>query len=86
LCGGRMPQPDHMTTGATMEFEIRRVFVPECDQANAINAADCLRCAAVHGQQTIDWKAVNLAIVQRWPKGLSYIETRAWRLLKEKPH
>lgn len=78
-----------------MALTIEQVFSPDCCQSNAINAAaskecnrdlmaefyaDCLRAAGEHGVDSIDWKAVNTAILARWPKGLKYIKEKAWKM------
>lgn len=76
------------------EFIIEELFFPACNFSNAMNAvadkevtrddmaefyADCLRAGAEHGHDKIDWKALNLAIMKRWPKGLKYIKEKAWK-------
>ena len=73
---------------------IEEMFHPNWNFPNAMNAvadeettrdlmaefyADCIRAGAEHGTDKIDWKALNEAIIKRWPKGLSYIKTQAWR-------
>ncbi len=41
--------------------------------------ADCLRCKRATGKDC-DWKAINAAILRRWPRGLLYIKRLAWKL------
>ena len=48
--------------------------------------ADCLRADTIakrEGLPGVDWKAVNAAILKRWPKGLNWIKERAWKMLRE---
>lgn len=47
--------------------------------------ADCVIAdvqARQQGTQRADWKAINRAIVARWPKGLNRVKEMAWKLLK----
>lgn len=30
-----------------------------------------------------DWKRANAAIIKRWPKGLLYIKTKAWKIVED---
>jgi hypothetical protein len=70
-----------------------RVYDPASATHNALNAAeetsvtrdimaefyaDCLRAG-----RDCDYKAINAAILKRWPKGLNYIKTRAWKLAQK---
>ena len=76
-----------------------RIYSPAIDTMNAMNAIadpDCTRdamagfyedlihCANVHGTHSIDWKKINEAIVKRWPKGLEYIKTKAWKRVESR--
>lgn len=78
---------------------VEMVFIPSICQSNALNAAvdptctrdlmasvyeDCLHCYGKHGKDSIDFKAINEAIVKRWPKGLEYIKMRAWKLAQSR--
>lgn len=79
---------------------VERIHLPSIDQSNCLNAiadpestrdvvaafyADCLRCANIHGIETIAWPAINRAIMARWNKGknklagLNYIKEKAWK-------
>lgn len=72
-----------------------RVYIPSIELQNAINAAkdksctreimarfyaDCIRCSTIHGLGSIDWKTLNAAIVNRWPRGLEYIKSLARKI------
>lgn len=78
---------------------IERVYIPSIDFTNAMNAVadpectrdtmasfyeDLLRCSFANGTDCIDWKTVNKAILERWPRGLNYIKTKAWKLAQRK--
>ncbi len=71
-----------------------RIYHPEIDTSNALLAAtqkettrdlmaefyaDCLRAG-----RACDFAAINQAILKRWPRGLNYIKTRAWKLFEGK--
>jgi hypothetical protein len=75
-----------------------RVYIPSNEQSNALTAAadpactretmagfyaGLIRCAQVHGADSIDFSAVNRAILARWPAGLVWIKRRAWKLVEE---
>lgn len=78
---------------------IERIYSPESDTMNAMNAIadpectrdsmasfyeDLLHCYQRFGQHSIDFKAINEAIVKRWPKGLTYIKNKAWKLFESR--
>lgn len=77
---------------------IEYVYVPANEQANALSAAtdpectrkqmasfyaDLIRCGQIHGSDSINFDVVNRAILVRWPRGLVWIKTRAWKLVGE---
>jgi hypothetical protein len=77
---------------------IERVYIPSNEQSNALAAAadpactredmagcyaELIRCAQIHGAESIDFAAVNRAILARWPAGLVWIKRRAWKLVEE---
>lgn len=46
--------------------------------------ADCIRADALafhNKDERVNFREVNQAIMQRWPKGLSYIKDKAWKIL-----
>ena len=45
---------------------------------NEYNAGD-----VVTQRLNVDWTAINAAVVARWPKGLEYIKTKAWKLVRQ---
>jgi hypothetical protein len=81
------------------EITIERIYIASVEQSNAINAAndnectrdvmagfyrDCIIADKIHPENgRVDFKAVNQAILQRWPKGLNYIKEKAWKLGEE---
>ena len=49
--------------------------------------ADCIRADAIakyQGKPRCDWKAINRAICERWPKGLEWVKKMAWKIVKGK--
>lgn len=34
--------------------------------------------------EPVDWKAINAAITERWPKGLERVKKMAWKRIAEK--
>ena len=79
------------------EITIERIYSPEIETGNLLSAvaskestqndvarfyADCLRCYAIHGRDSMDWKLINRPILERWPKGLERVKTLAWKLLE----
>ena len=49
--------------------------------------ADCIRADAIatrRGNIGCDWKAINRAICERWPKGLERVKKMAWKIVKWK--
>jgi len=76
-----------------MDGRLEVVYIPSVMARNAMNAAnytdvkrdgmaeyyaDMLSANCTDEQ----FEQVNRRIVQRWPKGLQYIKTRAWKLVK----
>ena len=70
------------------------IRVPAIDQHNAMTAAsnkdvtrddmatfyaDLILCAHQFGDHAIDFEAVHRAILERWPGGLNYIKSKAWK-------
>lgn len=86
-------------TRATVE-RVYDVFIEEENAVNAAADRTCNRDGMVGmyadciiadhlerkrgGTNAINWKRVNAAILERWPKGLVYIKEGAWRALGEK--
>jgi hypothetical protein len=83
------------------EVIIERIYLPSIEKSNILNAiaakttrddvvgfyADCLRCAAIHGNDRIDWKTINAAIIKKWCfHSLNYIKEKAWKELKGNRH
>jgi len=77
---------------------LERIYHPTIDTSNALNAvadpdctrkdmavfyADLLRCHALYPGQ-IDWPAINNAILKRWPRGLEYIKSLAWKEVSQR--
>lgn len=78
-----------------MTFE--RVHISSCATSNALLAAnckdvtregmacfyaDCIRAETIT-KKPCDWPEINAAIVRRWPKGLVWIKTQAWKKVQK---
>ena len=73
-------------------FTVRRLYCPENETRNALNAAEAPECTrkmmagcyadcirAEHPDKSCDWPAINAAILKRWPKSLEWIKRQAWK-------
>ncbi len=59
---------------------IRECAIPEVTQSHV---AMTYAMALVSTWPT-DWKAVNAAIVKRWPKDLERVKKMAWKIVEDK--
>lgn len=71
-----------------MSGHLYRIYTPAIETSNLVNAAkdsECTRLMMVRcyvdclmAGEGVDWKAVNLAILTRWPKWLESCKRLAW--------
>ena len=77
-------------------MKITRVYIPEIELSNAMSAiaekdmtqkrmasfyADCIRSDPTG--HDIDWRSLNAAIFERWPKGLQRVKEMAWKVIRK---
>lgn len=67
-------------------LDCERIILEECaDKRFTQKSVVASYAWAITGQEKIDWKKVNAAIVARWSQsGLIRIKNAAWKLIKEK--
>ena len=67
------------------QWLLTEIGTPGCTRDDVAKTYSYLLLERSQGKEA-EWPRINKAISARWPKGLEYIKTKAWRLAAEKFH
>lgn len=63
--------------------DVERVIESEIRQGLTRNQVALTYAMGMISGWPTDWDRVNRAIISRWPKGLEWVKTTAWKLVEE---